>query len=524
MTGSEFGSDILKSFKLQMRHLKSHICRLLILVDVDARSERSTPDRIYQLYLFVALGACAAACWLALLDGVADVASAYPSVMSSIGSASVAGIPLIFAVWDFKANARRSPLLPSQADAAFLLGRGMSPFAFMLPRIAVQAICAAAVGALFGYLIGYAGQVAHGSAAPDALLPAMTLGIAFSCVHTYACLAGVLLPSLAQPCRKTAEIVTPLALLLLAAYVATASFLEQSPIAAGAVGTEVSAAIPTLAATIPLLAVLAAGLLLLAGLASRANVTIAIEEGFALSALPTWEMALVAPDSYKAAVRAIRRCDRRPVGRIAFGTGTRALLRRSMLSLVRCEDAIPDMLLWGLVIAPTGALFALHAFGPAHPAQAIVWLVMATNLIPRALGIAHIYSADKSFPFVFDRIQTSPSTMLVLDCLPQIALTVALSCISITGVSFLFGIQPSTIACAAAISSLLAVAPAICAGMNPAPWQARRRIDGTVSLFVVLVAAAVSPFLPSATTALGVLLAVIAAVAYAVFRSNRPHY
>lgn len=495
MTETEFGTNVLRSFRLQLIHAKSQACRLLILVDVDARKERSAPDRIYQLYLFAALGACIIACWLALLDGVADIALAYPTAVPAVGAASIAALPLVFAAWDLKLNIQRNPLLPSQADAAYLLGRGMSPFVFMLPRIAIQAMGASAVGVLLGYVIGYAAQIALRGATIAAIAPAAVLGVAFPCTHAFACLAGVLLASLPRTARKAMGIIAPSIAVGAAICVAMFSALGFLPSAIGIVEIGLAAA-------------------------NRANTTAAIEEGFALSSLPSWEMALIAPDSYAEAVRAIRRRDRRPMGRIAFKTGSHALLRRSALSLSRCTDEIPDLLLWSIAIAPAGALLALRAFGPAHPASAIIWLAMATSLIPRALRIARVYSADKSLPLVFDRLKVRPCMLLALDCLPHIALAAVLSCVFAGGLSLLSGIQPLTAARIIAVSVLLAIAPAICAGLDAAPWQVRRRMDGTVSLFIILAVVAIAPFVLDGAAVIGVLIVAVAWIAYAVSRAQ----
>lgn len=142
-----------------------------------------------------------------------------------------------------------------------------------------------------------------------------------------------------------------------------------------------------------------------------------------LHPLRAW--AVQSPSAYKEARRRRIMASRKPLFGLPDLRGRRLLIARAALSLIRQREGLADLVLWGAVAIPAGALLLTAA--SVDVGLILAWAVAAISLVPRSREITRVFPDDCRVRVIESVMTCSRFELLVLDSLPAVALVVLLS-------------------------------------------------------------------------------------------------
>ena len=149
-----------------------------------------------------------------------------------------------------------------------------------------------------------------------------------------------------------------------------------------------------------------------------------------LQPLRAW--AVQSPAAFEEVWRRRIMSQRKPAFGLPAAEGRRLLMGRAILSHVRQREGLLDLIVWGALVVPAGAL----AVAIADDAFLVLaWVVVAGLSAERAKEITRVYKDDRRVRLVGDAIVCSRFGLLLLDSLPAMVFVTLLAvAVTIAGV------------------------------------------------------------------------------------------
>jgi hypothetical protein len=299
-----------------------------------------------------------------------------------------------------------------------------------------------------------------------------------------------------------------------AAALAVLALPEGGPIGAAVLAALTGAALAPIAQV--LAAVLAIELVVLLLVASRADVTLAIDESALFAEMePLRLLKRIDPIRYRQIARKKRLSLRVPRYSLPMGEGGGALVSRALGSHVRQPTRLLPLLVWAGVVTPSGALmFALHASAFVYPA----WIALALAGFSAELG--RVFGDDVEHQGLREMLPFRSAALLAFDAVPAATVAIVCSLIALAvATRFLGGLE--VFAQGMPLAVLLTPLAVACRGIGLVElgWT-RRHVSFEVSMGIGLVLVCMGGLLGGvllATTAAAVSLA----LATAAMRSVR---
>ena len=521
---------------LKRKHLRASANFWLWAAGADLDDTHDLSERIYLLYVAIIVCGCAIACWLWILGLVTGSAQADSPEMAAITTdiaPLVAGTALTLpiyaaALWSVRA-AWRAPWTISAPDAAWL---AQTPVALagwnlvdLVPRMAARCL----MGGAAGYLVAAFVATALGTQTDliTCLPYAMTAGLMTGAAYTLAWIVGEV--RLRMVGRRRLALVCAIAAAGIALVVTTGALLPWfTGIAQALIVGKLGASAP-IAAAVGTLLLVATAALVARTLPSRA---LTYDAGDA-SAYAVRRMAVYNPKLYRALMKSRRAARRRPVGHMPHARGTTTVLARSAISLVRRYDMLPQLLGTGAVLAPMGVALLSGSLAEMSAASGMLggvtggrilgtasWLLFALSCSQLPRAIARTFADDMGNRFMRDHLPVSTPTLLALDVLPSLAVTVAASLLVCIPLAWSAGVMSAlgTFSSALALDIILALCGALDAAERT-PGKLRLSCESTLGISAVT-AALIAAVIPADLTPLAFWITA-AAVATIVVRALR---
>lgn len=395
--------------RLELRHARSDLRFLLFAAGADIDEDRGFLERAYQLYLAVLFAFALALSWAQVVDIVAGAREALGALAGSIAVALLAFLPAVLLVCWTISGLQETPLRLTLPDISWL-ARVVRPEEIL----AVRLVRVVALWLLAGALGGHALGVLAGAYEPlawAALLSVLAL------TARLASLVCALVRSSARrkrrlPLTVASGLVAVLLATLLALVTPTLVFLMGMLL-------------------VPLALVVDVVLVAIAlALAAHADMAFVVDDNELYAARKSLSfLAFVNAGAYKEACRRRRFGRRRKARRTwRFARGGAAHVSHALLSLVRRPSLLLGALTWGGVLVPIGILLIAEG---ANLGVLLVWFLSVALALREPLPLAHVFREDCANRLVRPLLPTGALSLLLLDSLPMLVVSLASSALAL---------------------------------------------------------------------------------------------
>lgn len=410
--------------RLRLRHARTAVSRIMHIAGTDQTAQDGIGERAYQLYIAAFCAIALVLLWAALLDAV-ETSFALLGAAAAVSAFHLALLALTVAFVAASASGlRSSPLKCSHPDIAYVIASGLSMPSIALVALIVRVGACGIVGGLLGYVVG-TGLASGLAGAVDPGSMALVAGFGAMAAAGVGWLAGA---AVLVCKRKKASIVVGALAVALAALACGMSACALDPVQTlGGFGPFVLAGV--------FAAVTAGAVVSSVVLAALFDRAIVVEQNALFADMqPFGALSPIDPNTIRDYRRRRKLAMRPPRFRLPAGSGRRALVSRSALSLVRQYDGLPALFLQGLMAAPLG-VFALSGAGGLIALlfwiQALLMFTQGIREETRAFG------DDMRIRLMRDRLPFSALELLVFDTLPSFAVVSVLSSAAVAALALL---------------------------------------------------------------------------------------
>lgn len=352
---------------LERRHLRTEVAYWGWMAGADIVEDRGVIERLYQAYLVVLLGGCAVAMWWFVLGQVEGLFAAVGPAALPVANAVLFGLFAAPFAWMTLRALRRTPLILTQPDVAFVASGVFPVSAIAAIRVLPAAAKGCACGGVLAFLLGAGLRAAGATVLPGGIAAAW--GLLLACAALLSQVAGYV--RLSARSRRDAW---PCAAVAVFAVGACAGMLLGAVLAPPASMALLGSLVAVLSGATGIAVLLCAALLLwvlVARVARGADMACVIEESGAVAALHGMRrLSVAAPEVYREMRRRYRVARRRPIGALPRARGAAALIARAGLSHVRQYEGTAHLVVIGCVLVPMGALWLMWS--------EFSWMMLAT--------------------------------------------------------------------------------------------------------------------------------------------------
>lgn len=489
---------------LRARHAHAQLVFWVYATGADLEDSKSLFDKLYLAYLVLLACSWAVAMWSIVTAEVSDVFVQLSRTDVELLIRIAVATPLVASAVRCMKALRSSPLKLTSPDIAYLGASSIGSMALFGTDALSESIRSSALGCLLGYFLGV-GMAAAGTGA----FPAHTAligGILAAVVVLGGWVVGTARLAGSRPMRRWLLLATWSALAAIAFLEFGGTGVSVWPL--GVVATSLTGGGISGHAVV-LGAIVLLGVLLLAWLSRRADMTAVIDEsGLYAEERPLRLLRRFDPGAYREILRRKRLARMKPRFRLPLGEGWLAPISRALVSYLRQPGRLVTLFVWGGLVVPAGVLLILWR---ASALLFLPWVSLALTGVSHEL--TRVFRDDLQCPSLRRVLPFDTLSMLLLDSAPALFIAVVLS---VTGVILVHRSGEDLLAgvVLAALINVIAVL-CRCIGMLDYP-RARRAISSELSMLIALAVIMVvgltgSPW-ESAVAAVAVALAAAAVV------------
>lgn len=409
-------SDLRTLIWLRIRHMRTAFSRMMHFAGTDPVDSEQLGDRVYQFYIVAFVLIALVLLWAAFLDTVGTVfADMDASSVITVFQGALMVPVILFVVGGLRAL-RSTPLKFSHADITYVASSSFDSRALVLIRTLWAQCASALIAALVGYALGVA--LCSGLGVGSNPLVVSVVGA----LSTAAVVGGVWAIGMLRLVfrRKWLVCAVVCALVLVA-------------IGTGLVGVIAVFATPAtffLPECLTLFCGIVAAVLLgtlpfVTALASRINMTAAIEESALFADLqPLNSFSVIDQNAIRDYRRRKKIARRTTRFRLSAGVGRRAVVAHATLSLLRQPEGLAPLFGHGVGIVPFAAFALLGTGGP------VTMLFLLASLMMMPYGVremTRVFRDDVRNRLIRDRLPFGSLELLVLNTLPTLVIVSMLS-------------------------------------------------------------------------------------------------
>lgn len=501
-------SDYLQLSWLRLRHAKTRLTRILLVIGSDFSADKGLLERTYQLYALIALAMAIILTWLGVLNAVA-------AVFASLGASNAKALcrlsmlmPGLLLLLFSASCLRSSPIRLSHADISFVASSPVPAAVVMHVELACQTLLYGVSASFLGYLFATGLQAALPGVLP-AIEFAVLAALLIIVVNLASWLTGLVRLLLKAPLNRIFSVMFMCVLLCAVLLLSGRIMLDPSAIAW--VDGFLFGLLPriTLALCVALCGAFIVAGVALTLLSTRLSTAVLISENALYAELyPVRHLQFHDPDSYASLRRRKKLALRGARIGLPGHSHPQTLFSRALLSHLRQQEGLPALLIMGAVLVPTGAFLLVNNLSP------LLFLLWITALV--AFPVSHreltrVFREDQRNRMIRDHLPFDTTDLLFRDSLPAILFVglVSLGTLALL-VPFGWGLMLCMV-----FALLIVLAAVVCTGLDHVslPLANDRRLSYELSLLLFYaVVFMLSWFAP----VLGVLGATVVLACYAM--------